>query len=211
MCSSKRRCTKIYALPTRCPCTAAKQHLQRSPRRSGRARGRHIRGQGQLGLWVSNGTAAGTFELTGISGANTSNGGLEPVSLTLFNAEVMFNGQDASGSQNLWVTNGTAAGTFELTGISGAYTGGLSLQARDDGVSGLTGQSARGVSSTLPSGRSFIFSENPSRSGLCQVSPAALPRRRTPRGASPLKVPNQKFQVRKDRCLVFIQNSEPYA
>ncbi len=77
---------------------------------------------GQVGLWVTNGTAAGTHELLGISGASTA--GVEPSSLTVFDGEVLFNGLDASGQHGLWVTNGTAAGTHELTGIAGAYTSG---------------------------------------------------------------------------------------
>jgi ELWxxDGT repeat protein len=38
---------------------------------------------------------------------------------------VLFSALDASGNDGLWVTNGTAAGTHELTGISGANSGGL--------------------------------------------------------------------------------------
>jgi ELWxxDGT repeat protein len=62
---------------------------------------------GQYGLWVTNGTAAGTFELTGISGAYPA--GFNLFDLTVFNNKVLFNGYDASGNQNLWVTDGTAA------------------------------------------------------------------------------------------------------
>jgi ELWxxDGT repeat protein len=80
---------------------------------------------GNFGLWVTNGTAAGTSELTGITGANTTNAGFDPVSLTILNGEVLFNGTDGAGDQGLWVTNGTAAGTQEITGITGAYIGGL--------------------------------------------------------------------------------------
>src|SRR5262249_32834746 len=125
------------------------------------------------GLWVTDGTAAGTHELTGISGAYA--GGLDPFDLTVFNrwvhgrpggdmlfsghvandprglwvgaasvhgalaiadtcgiepaempsfgnllaAEVLFSGYDATVIPGLWVTDGTAAGTHELTGISG--------------------------------------------------------------------------------------------
>src|SRR5277367_3217160 len=76
------------------------------------------------GLWVTNGTAAGTYELTGISDANTGNLGLDPVPLTLFNGEVLFGGLSAN-DYGLWVTKGTAAGTYELTGISGMGTSGL--------------------------------------------------------------------------------------
>jgi hypothetical protein len=37
---------------------------------------------------------------------------------------VMFAGVDMAGNNNLWVTNGTASGRHELTGISGADTNG---------------------------------------------------------------------------------------
>ena len=73
-----------------------------------------------MGLWVSNGTAAGTHELTGIAGADSS--GLAPSDLTVYNGEVLFRGLDQSGRPQLWVTNGTAAGTHEVTGIAGAAT-----------------------------------------------------------------------------------------
>jgi ELWxxDGT repeat protein len=72
---------------------------------------------------VTNGTAAGTFEFTGISGANAA--GLNPSDMTVFNGEVLFNGTDTADHAGLWVTNGTAAGTHELTGISGANAAGL--------------------------------------------------------------------------------------
>jgi ELWxxDGT repeat protein len=79
---------------------------------------------GQVGLWVTNGTVPGTYELTGISGANAY--GLHPTDLTVFTNEVLFNGVDSNGDgkYGLWVTDGTAAGTYELTGISGAYAAG---------------------------------------------------------------------------------------
>src|SRR5262249_42632108 len=71
--------------------------------------------------------AAGTFELTGISGASTF--GLFPnfpSSFAVFNGEMMFAGFGASGGNpGLWVTNGAAAGTFELTGIGGVSAFGL--------------------------------------------------------------------------------------
>jgi len=89
---------------------------------------------GKRELWVTNGAAAGTFELTGISGANTSGispSGLNPYDLTVFGNEVVFGGADTNDEDSLWVTNGTAAGTHELTGISGAYTGGFGLEPQD--------------------------------------------------------------------------------
>jgi hypothetical protein len=75
---------------------------------------------GNHDLWVTNGTTAGTSEIT-VSGAYTGNsGGLNPKDLTIFNGEVVFDGRDTTGEFNLWVTNGTTAGTSEVTGISGA-------------------------------------------------------------------------------------------
>ena len=67
-------------------------------------------------LWVTDGTAAGTQELTGIPGANSSANasGIAPSDLTVFNGEVLFNGLDTTGQQQLWETNGTVAGTQEL-------------------------------------------------------------------------------------------------
>jgi ELWxxDGT repeat protein len=77
----------------------------------------------KYGLWVTNGTAAGTHEVTGISGAFTGEFGLSPSSFTVFNGEVLFVGRNTVGINSLWVTDGTAAGTHELTGIKGAYSG----------------------------------------------------------------------------------------
>src|SRR5262249_1796068 len=75
---------------------------------------------GEQGLWVTDGTAAGTHEITGIT--NTFSGGLFPGNLTVFNGEVLFTGSDTAGQIGLWVTDGTAAGADEITGITGAST-----------------------------------------------------------------------------------------
>jgi hypothetical protein len=75
---------------------------------------------GKNGLWVNNGTGAGTHEITGIAGADP--GGLNPSDFTVVKNVVLFDGYDSSGKTGLWVTNGTAAGTHELT-VAGAYTG----------------------------------------------------------------------------------------
>jgi ELWxxDGT repeat protein len=82
-----------------------------------------IDSSGDTGLWLTDGTAGGTYELTGIAGAHA--GGLSPSDFTSFNGEVLFSGLDAAGNRGLWVTNGTAAGTYELTGISNANASGL--------------------------------------------------------------------------------------
>ena len=76
-----------------------------------------------LGLWVTNGTAAGTYELTDIAGADSA--GIDPSGFTVYDGEVLFSGRDTSGDYGLWVTNGTAAGTYELTGIAGVSLTGL--------------------------------------------------------------------------------------
>jgi ELWxxDGT repeat protein len=76
------------------------------------------------GLWVTDGTSAGTHQLTNINGAATTNGGggLNPTEFTPYGGELLFNGQDSAGNYGLWVTDGTAGGTHELTGINGANT-----------------------------------------------------------------------------------------
>ncbi len=86
-----------------------------------------------LGLWVSDGTAAGTSEIggpddQGVSGAAA--GGLDPLNAIQLNGKVFFRGNDSSGQAGLWVSDGTAAGTVELgglknQGITGAGPNGL--------------------------------------------------------------------------------------
>jgi hypothetical protein len=78
---------------------------------------------GHLGLWTTNGTAAGTQELTSISGAATTGLGLNPSDLTVFGNEVLFAGKDKDGLHGLWETNGTPGGTSEL--FAGAAPTGL--------------------------------------------------------------------------------------
>jgi ELWxxDGT repeat protein len=72
------------------------------------------------GLWVTNGTSAGTSELS-VAGASTSVG-LFPAYLTVFGSKVLFAGEDASDHNGLWITDGTAAGTSEIS-VAGAYAG----------------------------------------------------------------------------------------
>ena len=77
-------------------------------------------------LWTTNGTAAGTHEVTGINGALSTgaNPGVNPTDVTVFNGSVLFNGVDTAGHLGLWVTNGTGAGTQELTvGATASTTG----------------------------------------------------------------------------------------
>ena len=76
------------------------------------------------GLWVTDGTAGGTQELT--DGGVTTGLGLNPSDFTVFkNNEALFSGVDASGKVGLWETNGTALGTQEIP-VNGAASGGVS-------------------------------------------------------------------------------------
>jgi ELWxxDGT repeat protein len=93
---------------------------------------------GNAGLWVTDGTAAGTHEITGISGAfdgggNPAAAGVDPRDLTVFNGEVLFEGINSAYQTGLWVTDGTAAGTHEIT-VSGASTAGIFGGANDSGA-----------------------------------------------------------------------------
>jgi len=85
-----------------------------------------VAGNNVPGLWVTNGTAAGTFEIGGVANAGISgisHGGLLPIDpeFTVFHGKVLFSGRDAANNQGLWVTDGTPAGTVELAPISGAF------------------------------------------------------------------------------------------
>jgi ELWxxDGT repeat protein len=74
---------------------------------------------GHVGLWETDGTAAGTIEIGGLGNAGIHGGlsllGSQTPDFTVYNGEVLFNGIDSNGHSGLWVTNGTAAGTIELT------------------------------------------------------------------------------------------------
>ena len=70
---------------------------------------------GRPQLWVTNGTAAGTHELTGIVGAGTTANGFDPSGFTVYDGMVLFSGADSSGHAELWTTDGTAAGTTEIS------------------------------------------------------------------------------------------------
>ena len=87
---------------------------------------------GGVGLWFSNGTAAGPREIggannAGITGAPVNSvgvGRLEPQDFSVFGSKEAFLGIDpASGARALWITDGTAAGTFELGGAGNAGIG----------------------------------------------------------------------------------------
>ncbi|PWT89441.1 MAG: hypothetical protein C5B56_07100 [Proteobacteria bacterium] len=85
---------------------------------------------GNRGLWVTDGTAPGTHELS-ITGAFAGGifsqffSGGDP-SFTVLHGIALFTGEDANGQLGLWATDGTGAGTHELTGIAGAAAQGFS-------------------------------------------------------------------------------------
>lgn len=86
---------------------------------------------GRTGLWKSDGTAAGTSELA-VAGAGA--GGLFPIALnasdhpnvamSVLSGNLYFTGMNAAGTQSLWQSNGTAAGTVEVS-TPDASTSGL--------------------------------------------------------------------------------------
>ena len=122
---------------------------------------------GDMGLWVSNGTAAGTHELTGITGADAS--GLAPSDLTVYNGEVLFRGLDQSGQAALWITDGTVAGTHELTGIAGASTTGIGLDP-----SGFTVYGGVALFSGFDSsGNQELWQTNGSAAGTTEIGPVS--------------------------------------
>ena len=78
-------------------------------------------GSGNDGLRVSDGADLGRYELTGIGGADMSLPfGLGPFDFRVSNGALLFNIAGASGQDGTRATNGTAAGTHEPTGSSGA-------------------------------------------------------------------------------------------
>jgi ELWxxDGT repeat protein len=76
-------------------------------------------------LWVTDGTAAGTRE---ISTPGAWSGGLfvnvSSPDFTVLGSKALFAGRDTSNDVNLWVTDGTPAGTRELV-VAGAGTFGV--------------------------------------------------------------------------------------
>ena len=77
------------------------------------------------GLWVTNGSASGTFEIGGLGGAgitDANSGGLDPQDITSFFVEgpvAVFNGLNSAGDNGLWITNG-ATYAIEIGGVSDA-------------------------------------------------------------------------------------------
>jgi len=90
--------------------------------------------QGPYTLWTTDGTAAGTvpIPLTSITGASSTGlfiGNDKPGDVTpgfaVFGDEVLFRGIDTGGADGLWMTDGTAPNTREITGINGTASTGV--------------------------------------------------------------------------------------
>src|SRR5262249_39291183 len=80
---------------------------------------------GGFGLWVTDGTVAGTSELN-VAGVGTNGlfGNFSGAGFVVFGSEVLFGGIDTANKAGLWVTDGTAAGTSEIS-VAGAAASGL--------------------------------------------------------------------------------------
>ena len=92
-------------------------------------------------LWVTDGTTSGTHQLTGVgvTGANpvANASGIAPSDLTVYDGEVLFSGRDTTGHFQLWETNGTVAGTQEVTTAANGFRQGLNpsnMEVYDDEV-----------------------------------------------------------------------------
>ena len=72
------------------------------------------------GLWVTDGTTAGTTEVggprnAGIRGAAGPGSSFGPTDFTVFGNKMLFEAFDHTGAHGIWVTDGTAAGTIEIS------------------------------------------------------------------------------------------------
>src|SRR5207248_11353986 len=88
---------------------------------------------GRCKLGVTTGNAAGSRELAvdgatagGMFNSNFFLSGFSP-GFTVLGTRALFEGYDASGVDGLWVTDGTSAGTSELS-VSGGYASGLFVE-----------------------------------------------------------------------------------
>jgi ELWxxDGT repeat protein len=79
-------------------------------------------GADEVGLWTSDGTAAGTHEITGIAHFNSNNA--DPQDFIVFNGITYFEALNDANKEGLWRTDGTAAGTFEIV-PAGAQAAGI--------------------------------------------------------------------------------------
>lgn len=104
--------------------------------------------RGDRELWKSDGTAAGTVEVKNINLTNCCDLSSNPGDLTNVNGTLYFTADDGTHGRELWVSNGTAAGTVMMANINptgSSNPSGLTwvaetaslYYAADDGVHGV--------------------------------------------------------------------------
>ncbi len=96
-------------------------------------------------LWLTDETAAGTVQFAAFSETNTSYPNLDVEGI--YNNELLFTATDAQGNYGLWTSDGTSAGTSEVTLL--ASTGGY---GSGNWVGALNGKEVLQVSSSSASG-----------------------------------------------------------
>lgn len=78
---------------------------------------------GRRGIWVTDGTAAGTNEIGGSGSLGIKDayfGGIQATDLTALGNRLIFQGVDKYNHTGLWVTDGTTHGTKEVGGVRNA-------------------------------------------------------------------------------------------
>ena len=134
------------------------------------------------GLWTTDGTANGTIEVGGLEdaglkafGQHPSSLGLTPTDLTVNGQQVLFDGQDALGFQELWASDGTAVGTYEIggEGVGGAVAGEASNGLNPSSITSLGNGDAVFIgdddSNGQPSGKPTLWVTNGTFAGTQEI------------------------------------------
>src|SRR5579864_1295293 len=81
---------------------------------------------GNVGLWESDGTTVGTFEIGGLSsvGISGADATFDPFWIYSFNEGVLVRATDTNAFGGLWFSDGTAGGTYEIGGLQDAGVAG---------------------------------------------------------------------------------------
>jgi ELWxxDGT repeat protein len=79
----------------------------------------------QWQTWISNGTKAGTFEVTDAAGNPIQFTGLD----TSLSGKLLFNASDAASGNQVWVTDGTQQGTMLLKDINSGFAEGFAYSS----------------------------------------------------------------------------------
>src|SRR5262249_38631572 len=78
---------------------------------------------GNVGLWKSDGTPAGTVQ---VHGSGASQPSLSPSDLTEVKGRLMFVGTDSAGRRGIWTSDGRGAGTGPIAAINSTFDGSAS-------------------------------------------------------------------------------------